>query len=461
MTKKYNNGLFIFRRDFRVIDNVGLNLANELCQQVTPIFIFTPEQVTDTNKHKSDNAVQFMIESLQDLSSQISKMGGKLLCFYGHNNAIVSYLLKELDINVVCFNADYTPYAIQRESAIIDICDRMDISVEYGHDYYLHVPGTVLNGSGKPYQKFTPFYNTILKQKVASPAGLRKIHFSSTSKHLQHTIKLDDALKRFTKINPDILVHGGRVNAIKQMKQAAINIKNYAETRDELSKHTSELSAYIKFGSISIREVYKTFRSKTEFIRQLYWRDFYCSILYSFPNVLEHSLKPKYDKIKWTYNDTWFKKWCQGATGFPVVDAAMRQLNVTGYMVNRARLIVASFLVKTLLISWQKGAQYFSKQLTDYDPASNQLNWQWVSSSGPDSQPFFRIMNPWLQTENFDKDCLYIKTWVPELSLVDPKIILNWETEWENNKDVKYPKPIVNYTEQKKKALAMYAKALY
>ena len=461
MTKKYNNGLFIFRRDFRVIDNVGLNLANELCQHVTPIFIFTPEQVTDTNNHKSDNAVQFMIESLQDLSSQISKMGGKLLCFYGHNNAIVSYLLKELDINIVCFNADYTPYAIQRESAIIDICDRMDISVEYGHDYYLHVPGTVLNGSGNPYQKFTPFYNTILKQKVASPAGLRKIHFSSTTKHLQHTIKLDDALKRFTKINPDILVHGGRVNAIKQMKQAAINIKNYAKTRDELAKHTSELSAYIKFGSISIREVYKTFRSKTEFIRQLYWRDFYCSILYSFPNVLEHSLKPKYDNIKWTYNDTWFKKWCKGATGFPVVDAAMRQLNVTGYMVNRARLIVASFLVKTLLISWQKGAKYFSQQLTDYDPASNQLNWQWVSSSGPDSQPFFRIMNPWLQTENFDKDCLYIKTWVPELSLVDPKIILNWETEWENNKDVKYPKPIVNYTEQKKKALAMYAKALY
>jgi deoxyribodipyrimidine photo-lyase len=461
MTKKYHNGLFIFRRDFRVIDNVGLNLANELCQHVTPIFIFTPEQVTDTNKYKSDNAVQFMIESLQDLSSQISKMGGKLLCFYGHNNAIVSYLLKELDINVVCFNADYTPYAIQRESTIINICDKMNISVEYGHDYYLHVPGTVLNGSGNPYQKFTPFYNTILKKKVEPPAGLRKIHFSSTSKHLQHTIKLDDALKRFTKINPDILVHGGRVNAIKQMKQAAINIKKYAETRDELSKHTSELSAYIKFGSISIREVYKTFRTKTEFIRQLYWRDFYCSILYSFPNVLEHSLKPKYDNIKWTYNDAWFKKWCQGVTGFPVVDAAMRQLNVTGYMVNRARLIVASFLVKTLLISWQKGAKYFSQQLTDYDPASNQLNWQWVSSSGPDSQPFFRIMNPWLQTENFDKDCIYIKTWVPELSLVDPKIILNWETEWENNKDVKYPKPIVNYAEQKKKALAMYAKALY
>jgi deoxyribodipyrimidine photo-lyase len=337
----------------------------------------------------------------------------------------------------------------------------MDIPVEYGHDYYLHIPGTILNGSGQPYQKFTPFYNTALKKKVETPSGLRKIHFSSITKHLQHIIKLDDALKRFTKINPDILVNGGRVNAIKQMKQAAINIKNYGKTRDELSHHTSELSAYIKFGSISIREVYKTFRTNSDFIRQLYWRDFYMSILYSFPNVLNHSLKPKYDKIKWNNNDTWFKKWCNGNTGFPVVDAAMRQLNITGYMVNRGRLIVASFLVKTLLISWKKGAKYFSQHLTDYDPASNQLNWQWVASSGPDSQPFFRIFNPWLQAENFDEDCIYIKTWVPELSLVDPKIIHNWETEWENNKDIKYPKPIVNYAEQKKKALTMYTNALH
>ena len=160
--------------------------------------------MSKTNKYKSDNAVQFMIESLQDLSSQISKMGGRLSCFYGHNDSIISYLIKELNIDFVCFNADYSPYAIQRDLSIIHICDKNGINVDYGHDYYLHPPGTILNGSGETYQKFTPFYETSLKHKVDSPAGLRKIHFSSVNKHLQHSITLDDALNRFTKINPDI-----------------------------------------------------------------------------------------------------------------------------------------------------------------------------------------------------------------------------------------------------------------
>jgi deoxyribodipyrimidine photo-lyase len=461
MTSKYENGLFIFRRDFRVIDNVGLNLANTICKRIYPIFIFTPEQVTGANKFKSDNAVQFMIESLQDLSSQISKMGGHLICFYGHNNSIVTNLLKELDINIVCFNADYSPYAIQREMGIIHICDKMGIAVEYGHDYYLHPPGTIVNGSNEPYKKFTPFYNASLRKKVDSPASLRKIHFSSTSKHLQNSISLDDAMKRFTKINPNILVHGGRTNAIKQMKIAAKNIKNYSKTHNELSTPTSELSAYIKFGSISIREVYKVFRSKHDFIRQLFWRDFYSNILYSFPQVLGHSMKPKYDKIKWHHNERWFKAWCDGQTGFPVVDAGMRQLNSTGYCHNRARLIVMSFLIKTLLIDWQKGEQYFAKKLTDYDPASNNGNIQWVASSGADSQPFFRIFNPWNQQEEYDKSCEYIKTWVPELASLEPKIIHNWETEWKNYKDIKYPKPICDYVEQKEKCLKMYREALY
>jgi deoxyribodipyrimidine photo-lyase len=455
------NGLFIFRRDFRVIDNVGLNLANSICKRIYPIFIFTPEQVTGANKFKSDNAVQFMIESLQDLSSQISKMGGHLMCFYGHNNSIVANLIKELDINVVCFNADYSPYAIQRELGIIQICDKMGIAVQYGHDYYLHPPGTIVNGSKEPYKKFTPYYNVASKKKVEAPASLRKIHFASSLKQLTNKISLDDAMKRFTKLNPNILVHGGRTNAIKQMKIASKNIKNYPKTHNELSKPTSELSSYIKFGCISIREVYKIFRSKHDFIRQLYWRDFYEEILYNFPQVLGHSMKPKYDKIRWHHNERWFKAWCDGQTGFPVVDAGMRQLNSTGYCHNRARLIVMSFLIKTLLIDWQKGEQYFAKKLTDYDPASNNGNIQWVASSGADSQPFFRIFNPWNQQEEYDKSCEYIKTWVPELTSLEPKIIHNWETEWNNYKDIKYPKPICDYTEQKEKCLKMYREALY
>lgn len=461
MTSKYENGLFIFRRDFRVIDNVGLNLANSICKRIYPVFIFTPEQVTGANKFKSDNAVQFMIESLQDLSSQISKMGGQLMCFYGHNTSIVSHLIKELDINVVCFNADYSPYAIQREMGIIQLCDKMGVTVEYGHDYYLHPPGTIVNGQGNPYQKFTPFYNASIRKKVDSPASLRKIHFSSTSKHLQNSISLDDALHRFTKINPNILVHGGRGNAISQMRQAAKNIKNYPRTHNELSHSTSELSAYIKFGCVSIREVYKTFRTKHDFIRQLFWRDFYANILYSFPQVLGHALKPNYNKIKWHHNSNWFKKWCDGETGYPVVDAGMRQMNQTGYMHNRARLIVSSFLVKTLLISWEEGEKYFAQKLVDYDPASNNGNWQWTAGSGADSQPYFRIFNPWEQGKNYDPNCEYIKKWVPELKDVPNKDILNWEDKYSEYKDIKYPKPIVDYKKQKELALKMYSSVFH
>jgi deoxyribodipyrimidine photo-lyase len=462
MVSKYENGLFIFRRDFRVVDNVGLNIANTICKRIYPIFIFTPEQVTGANKYKSTNAVQFMIESLQDLSSQIKKMGGHLICFYGHNNAIVSYLIKQLDINVVCFNADYSPYAIQRELGIIQICDKMGVGVEYGDDYYLHPPGSIVNGQGETYKKFTPYYNVASKKKVDAPAGLRKIHFATTNKHLQNSLSLDNAFKKFVgKENPDILVHGGRTNAIKQIRIASKNISHYAKTRDELSKPTSQLSAYIKFGCISIREVYKAFRSKKDFIRQLFWREYYINILYSFPQVLGHALNPKYDKIKWHHNERWFQAWTKGETGFPVVDAGMRQLNETGFCHNRARLIVMSFLIKTLLIDWRKGEQYFATKLTDYDPSSNNGNVQWLMGGGGDSQAFFRIFNPWSQSENFDKDCKYIKKWIPELESLEPKIIHNWATEWINYKDIKYFKPICDYTEQKYKCLKMYKDALY
>jgi len=457
----YENGLFIFRRDFRVIDNIGLNLLNSKCKRIYPIFIFTPEQVTGSNKYKSNNAVQFMIESLKDLSSQINKMGGNLLCFYGHNNTIVMNLIKTLDINIVCFNADYSPYAIQRELGIIQICDKIGVAVEYGHDYYLNPPGSIMNGQGDPYQKFTPYYNTASKKKIDAPAGLRKIHFASSSKNITNKISLDDAFNRFTKSNPQILVHGGRTEGLKQMRNAVKNIAHYAKTRDELSKPTSQLSAYIKFGCLSIREVYKLFRSKHDFIRQLFWRDFYANILYSFPQVLGHALKPKYNKIHWHHNTNWFKKWCDGETGFPIVDAGMRQLNSTGYMHNRARLIVMSFLIKTLLIDWKHGETYFATKLTDYDPASNNGNIQWVMGGGSDSMPFFRIFNPWAQQEEHDNSCEYIKKWVPELASLEPKIIHNWETEWNNYKEVKYPKPICDYTEQKDKCLKMYRDALY
>lgn len=459
MTTKFENGLFIFRRDLRIIDNNGLNLLNERCKNIFTIFIFTPEQVGNGNKYKSDNSVQFMIESLQDLSTQISKAGGHLYTFYGHNDKIVADCIKAFDINVVCFNLDITPYAKERDEKIIKLCEHMKTYVMYDYDYYLHEPGTIVNGSGEPYQKFTPFYQTCLKNKVESPAGPRKIHFKRSEAHIPNKISLEQAFKNFTKENPDILVHGGRPEAIKTLKTAVRTQTNYPKTHNELDKQTTQLSAYLKFGCISIREAYKALHGKRDIIRQLIWRDFYANILYSFPHVLGHAMKQKYNKVNWHHNTNWFKAWCDGDTGFPVVDAGMRQLNKTGYMHNRARLIVASFLTKTLLIDWRDGEEYFASKLTDYDPASNNGNWQWVASTGADSQPYFRIFNPWEQAKNFDPDCEYIKKWVPELADVPDKDILNWETEFNNYKDTKYPKPIVDYKKQKDLALKMLGNA--
>jgi deoxyribodipyrimidine photo-lyase len=229
-----------------------------------------------------------------------------------------------------------------------------------------------------------------------------------------------------------------------------------------LDKPTSELSSYIKFGCISIREVYHIFRSNRDFIRQLFWRDFYANILFSFPYVLGSAMKPNYNKISWHHNSKWFNAWCNGVTGFPIVDAGMRQLNETGYMHNRARLIVSSFLVKTLLIDWRYGERYFAKTLVDYDVANNNLNWQWSASTAVDSQPYFRIFSPWKQSVDYDKDCEYIKKWIPELLEVPNKDIHNWYKSCEKYKNkIKYPKPIVDYDIMRKEILNVYKSALY
>jgi len=454
---KLENGLFIFRRDLRIVDNNGLNFLSELCNNIYTIFIFTPEQVGSGNKYKSDNSVQFMIESLENLSTEIRKQGGHLHTFYGNNNKVIADCIKAWDINVVAFNLDITPYARERDDKIVKLCQKMKVFVTYDHDYFLHEPGSIRTGTGEPYQKFTPYYETASKIKVQPPVGLRKLPLKSKDNHVSNKISLNHALSRFTKPNPNILVRGGRPEALKLLARASRNIKNYNAVHNDLSKQTSELSASIKFGCVSIREVYKTLHSKTGLIRQLYWRDFYANVLYEFPRVIGHSLKEKYDKIHWHHNSNWFKKWCDGETGFPIVDAGMRQMNQTGYMHNRARLIVASFLVKTLLIDWREGEKYFAQTLTDYDVANNNGNWQWISGGGADSQPYFRVFNPWRQAEEYDPKCEYIKKWVPELKDVPNKDIFKWETEFVNYKDIKYPKPIVNYEEQRDKVLKMYS----
>jgi len=399
---------------------------------------------------------------LNDLAANISKMGGHLYTFYGHNDKVLEDCIKAWNINVVCFNVDITPYARERDAKIIKLCEKMETYVMYDYDYYLCEPGTVVNGSGDPYVKFTPYYEKAKKLKVESPAGARKLHLAKSSSHVSNKITLDLAMKKFVgKENPDILVHGGRENALKQMRIAAKNIKHYAQTRDELSKPTSQLSAFIKFGNLSVREVYKVFRSKRDFIRQLYWREFYAGVLYSFPSVLGHSLNPKYDKIKWHHNQKWFDAWKKGETGIPIVDASQRQLLQTGWTHNRGRMISSSILIKILLIDWREGERFYAQHLVDYDIASNNGGWQFSSGSGSDAQPYFRYFNPYLQSKEHDAQCEYIKGWIPELKDVPNEDIHKWDTDWEKHKDCGYPKPIVNYAEQREKSIKMYKDALY
>ena len=461
ISNKFENGLFIFRRDLRVIDNLCLNLLAEMCNNIYTIFIFTPEQVGNANDYKSNSSVQFMIESLENLSFDIKKHGGHLHTFYGNNRQIIGSVINKYDIEVIGFNVDISPYAISRDKSIIDYCEKHKVEIIVDYDYYLHHPGMILNGTGDAYQKFTPYYEKASKVKVENPMKMKKIHFSNANINVPNKITLNEAMGRFTKINPNIFIHGGRQEGLKTLSNAVITQGNYSKTHNDVSKETTKLSAYIKFGCVSIREVYYALHSKKDIIRQLFWRDFYANILYHYPHVLGDSMKSNYNKIRWQNNNNWFQKWCDGKTGVPIVDAGMRQLNETGYCHNRARLIVASYLIKTLLIDWRKGEKYFASNLIDYDPASNNGNWQWCAGSGADSQPYFRIFNPYRQTETYDPDCEYIKRWVPELKDVPAKDILKWDTEYIKYKETGYPKPIVNYEEQKEKALKMYNSALH
>lgn len=455
-------GLFIFRRDYRIVDNSALNKLSKMCKNIYTIFIFTPEQVGTSNKYKSSKAVQFMIEGLQELSETIREAGGKLYTFYGMNVSVIKDILTTNKIDIVAVNCDYTPYSIQRDMSIIKLCEQHKVQFTFDHDYNLHYPDEILNGSRETYQKFTPYYDAAMKKhNNHSPAPKHKLNLTnSTLKHTSTELLLRDAMTKLTKYDDAVELKGGRTHAIKRLKEALKMQNHYQNTHNDLSKNTSQLSAYIKFGCVSVREVYNVMKANKAFTRQLIWRDFYSNILYSFPHVLQRSLKPSYDAIKWSTNKRYLDAWKNGQTGFPVVDAGMRQLNKTGYMHNRARLIVASFLVKTLLLNWREGERYFATKLVDYDVASNNGNWQWIMGGGADSQPYFRIFNPWLQSAEHDENGSYIKKWIPELEEVLAKDLHKWNETCIQYKSIQYPKPIVDFSEQKEKGLQLYKSKL-
>jgi len=448
---QFKKGLFIFRRDLRLDDNTALMRALEECESVIACFIFDPRQI-DKNEYRSDNCVQFMIESLKDLEAQLEKKGDKLYMFYEKAEELVERLVKEEKIDAVYINRDYTPFSKRRDAMIKKAATKGKAAFVMCDDYLLIPPEQGVKSDGGPYTVYTPFFKNAKKFDVSKPTQNRRKNYYTKS------IKQEDKKvyrKALKKENDKLYVRGGRKNALKILKKIS-KFKDYEKRREKLAEQTTGLSAHHKFGTVSIRETYHAVKEalgeKHALIGELYWRDFFTHIAFWFPEVFGQSFRKKYDKIKWENDKKKFKAWCEGKTGFPVVDAGMRQLNTTGYMHNRVRMIVASFLTKDLHIDWRWGEKYFAQKLVDYDPAVNNGNWQWAASTGCDAQPYFRIFNPWTQQEKFDPKGKYIKKWIGELKGCEPKEIHRPEREPIEG----YPTPMVNHKAERERALKEY-----
>jgi deoxyribodipyrimidine photo-lyase len=446
---EYN--IFIFRRDLRIYDNTGLIYAIKNFDNVIPIFIFTGEQITRKNKYKSDNAIQFMIESLTELNNTL-----KIYFFYGDNIDILNKIKNKYLIKNIIFNMDYTPYAIHRDNLIKNFCSDNNIECHIIEDYLLKPIGSLLKKDDTPYTIFTPFKNNCLKSTIDKPNK-----YKCNNKNIKIKIDEYDIKDVKYKHNDNNYVSGGRTNGLLILNKVKEQ-KEYEKTRNILILDTTKLSAYIKFGCISIREVYwkikKYVKNPNDLLGQIIWREFYYYIAYYFPDVLKgRNFNHKYDNIQWVNNKQHFNHWCNGTTGYPIIDAGMRQLNKTGYMHNRARLITANFLNRILNMDWRIGEQYYATKLIDYDPSVNNGNWQWIASTGVDPKPYYqRLFNPWLQGKKFDKDAQYIKKWVPELIDIDAVDIHNWEITYVKYENI-YPKPIVDYKSARKKSIELYS----
>jgi deoxyribodipyrimidine photo-lyase len=470
--------IFLFHRDLRIQDNTTLiHQIKTIEKPVIPIFIFTPEQIDrKTNKYFSDNSVQFMCESLHELADEIKKQKGKMLFFKGDNLKVLKEIHKIAPIESVGFNIDYTPYAKARDQKIKTWCDSNNIICFMKEDYALFdlLNGQTNKSNGTPYLVYTPFMKHVLGNIQVRPIDkFKSWNFAKKSnlEEISYNINESDINTFYTQ-NPQINVQGGRSNTLKILAKLD-NFKTYNKSRDTLTYKTTFLGPSLHFTTCSIREIYHKIVSDLDkysgLIRELIFRDFYINIIHNFPRVLQGQIKGKnksykeeYDNITWVYNKKIFEAWCTGTTGFPVIDAAQRQLNTTGYMHNRCRMITSSFLTKDLHIDWLWGEQYFATKLVDYDPINNSQGWQWSTGNGTDAQPWFRIFNPWTQQKTHDIKAEYIKYWIPELKQVEPIDIHNWFKPEVRSKyqQVIYPAPIVDHDQERKDTIIRYKAGL-
>jgi len=426
--------LFWFRRDLRIEDNTGLYYALQQEKNVLPIFIFD-NNILDKLEDKEDARVEFILYQIKSLKKKFEDKGGSLIIKLGKPEDIYPKLSEQFDIQAVYTNRDYEPYAKERDKKVEDFLKSKNIPFYTFKDQVIFEPGEILNGSGEFYKVFTPFSKSWLEKFKESNVQLLP---EPNWKNLFQTSPFPD-------INLEEL--GFLPTQIKIPTKVTDQeiLRHYDKTRNFPAnpKGTSRLGIHLRFGTISIRRLaLEAFKLNETYLNELIWREFYQMILAFNPQVVDKAFKPAYDAIPWRNNEVEFKAWCEGKTGYPIVDAGMRELNSTGYMHNRVRMIVASFLTKHLLIDWRWGEAYFAKKLLDFDLAANNGGWQWAAGTGTDAQPYFRVFNPESQTEKFDKDLKYIKKWVPEFGTSN------------------YPKPIVDHKFARTRAIETYKKAL-
>ncbi len=463
---KIEKALVWFRRDLRDNDHAALSAALAEAEHVYCAFVFDRE-ILDALPSRRDRRVHFIRESLVELDAALRAKSGGLIVRQGFSNQEIPTLAKELGISAVFTNRDYEPAAKQRDAKVAAELGAMDIAFHALKDQAIFDGDEVLTQLGKPYSVFTPYKNAWLKRLTAADSASYPCHGNFVASELAGVPSLAELGFESTDLS-ELGIHPGMSGARALWEDfSAGRIERYGALRDfPAVKGVSYLSVHQRFGTISIRELVRIAREKAAdvWLSELIWRDFYFMILDHFPRVVGHAFKPEYDAIQWADWPAGYAAWCAGQTGYPLVDAAMRQLNHSGWMHNRLRMVVASFLTKDLGIDWRLGEKYFAEQLNDFDLSANNGGWQWASSSGCDAQPYFRIFNPVTQSERFDPEGKFIRRYVPELAKVANKYIhAPWQMgqiEQEALVSVigrDYPAPIVDHARARDETLARYA----
>lgn len=462
--------LFLFHRDFRLEDNTSLLQAIRDGYQVLPVFIFPPEQIEPKkNAYFSHPSVQFMCESLVDLDQQLQALGSRMHLFRGKNVAMLASIHKETPLDAIYCNQDYSKYATDRDQEIQAWCTSKGISCVMKEDYGLVPLHEGLLEENRPYLVLAQYYKRLMNKHTIREVDtfrFKETHFT------KHTYPKEFSIGRISTLyhpTPQLAIRGGRTLG-KKMLHRIQELKDYQEKRDYPAlQKTTRASPHLKFGTVSVREMYWTierlFGKQHGLIRELVFRDFYMKI-YALRPELQRGVA-LYDaldkKIPWSYNQSHFRAWTEGNTGYPLVDAGMRELNATGHQHNRVRMLCGSVLTKYLLIDWRWGLKYFYTHLVDADIYSNTAGWGFVSSTGPDGVPYFRApFNPFIQSYKFDREAIYIKKWVPELQDVDPKDIHRWYDPAIREKYTQvssYPAPIIDHKEASARALRTFKKA--